>query len=158
MRNSKEDVNELLQCKSCDRWCSHIGKDSWAHHAYESAGWQCVFLPYNTTHETYYVPLPHILHLFAFPLGLLALCLKKLGAVSKAKILDAAWIWTEPHSRRLKLYVDVEKVVLDGKMNVQQRIVAEFVLKSKMCNDCMRSESDHSWGAMIQLRQVGVSC
>jgi nonsense-mediated mRNA decay protein 3 len=127
MQNSKEGVNELLQCKSCDRWCSHIGKDSWAHHQYESA-------------------------------GLLALCLKKLGAVSKAKILDAAWIWTEPHSKRLKLYVDIEKAVLDGKMNVQQRIVAEFVLKNKLCNDCMRSESDHSWGAMIQLRQVGVYC
>jgi nonsense-mediated mRNA decay protein 3 len=123
MQNRKDDVNELLQCKSCDRWCSHIGKDSWVHHPYESA-------------------------------GLLGLCLKKLGAVSKAKILDAAWIWTEPHSKRLKLYVDVEKAVLDGKMNVQQRIVAEFSLKNKMCSDCMRSESDHSWGAMIQLRQV----
>lgn len=85
------------------------------------------------------------------------MCIKKLGAVSKAKILDAAWIWTEPHSKRLKLYVDVEKAVLDGKMNVQQRIMAEFVLKNKMCSECIRSESDHSWGAMIQLRQVGIN-
>ena len=123
LRNEKEDPNELIQCKGCNRWCSHIGKDTWVHHELESA-------------------------------GLLGLCVKKLGAISKARILDAAWIWTEPHSRRLKLYVDVEKPVLDGKMNVQQRVMADFILKSKNCTDCIRSESDHSWGAMIQLRQV----
>lgn len=122
LQNEKEDVNELIQCKSCNKWCSHIGKDTWVYHELESA-------------------------------GLLGLCVKKLGSISKAKILDAAWIWTEPHSRRLKLYVDIEKAVLDGKMKVQQRVVAEFVLKSKHCSDCIRSESDHSWGAMIQLRQ-----
>lgn len=44
MQNSKEDVNELLQCKACDRWCVHVGKDSWAHHPYESAGLNiCIF-------------------------------------------------------------------------------------------------------------------
>ena len=123
MENKNEEFNELIQCKSCDRWCSHIGKDTWVQHQFDSP-------------------------------GLLALCLRRVSSAGKAKILDAAWIWTEPHSRRLKLFVDIEQAVMDGKMNVQQRIVAEFTIKTKMCPDCIRSESDHSWGAVIQLRQV----
>lgn len=34
---------------------------------------------------------------------LLALCLKKLRTLKDVKLVDAGFIWTEPHSRRLKV-------------------------------------------------------
>ncbi|PKU34770.1 hypothetical protein llap_14926 [Limosa lapponica baueri] len=41
---------------------------------------------------------------------LLALCLKKIKAsLSKVRLIDAGFIWTEPHSKRLKLKLTVQK-------------------------------------------------
>ena len=34
---------------------------------------------------------------------LLSLCLKKLKSLQKVKLVDAGFIWTEPHSKRLKV-------------------------------------------------------
>jgi nonsense-mediated mRNA decay protein 3 len=87
--------------------------------------------------------------------GLLNVCLKKVNALSKkdVKILHAAWVWTEPHSRRLKISVDIERGVLDGKVNMTQRFIAEFIVVMKQCPDCARAETDHTWGAMVQIRQ-----
>jgi nonsense-mediated mRNA decay protein 3 len=84
---------------------------------------------------------------------LLAVCLKKIKGLSKTKIINAVWVWTEPHSKRLKIAVDIEKPVLDGKMNIQQRVIIEYIVRNKQCLECIREASDHSWGAMIQLRQ-----
>lgn len=88
--------------------------------------------------------------------GLLAVCLRKVKGLSKAKVLSAAWVWTEPHSMRLKIAVDVEKSVLDGKMQLKQRVIIEFMIKHKQCLDCIRENSDHIWGAQVQLRQKSV--
>ena len=35
---------------------------------------------------------------------LLALCLRKLRGLSKVRIIDASFIWTEPHSRRMYVF------------------------------------------------------
>jgi nonsense-mediated mRNA decay protein 3 len=56
---------------------------------------------------------------------LLQLCLKKLKGLSKVKLIDASFIWTEPHSRRIKIKVVIQKVVLGG-VKVQQPCVIEF--------------------------------
>ena len=87
--------------------------------------------------------------------GLLAMCLKKIPALSngKATLLDAAWVWTEPHSLRLKVKVTFEAGVLDDKVKLKQTAVADFIVKNKQCLDCIREATDHTWGAMIQIRQ-----
>jgi nonsense-mediated mRNA decay protein 3 len=84
--------------------------------------------------------------------GLLALCLKKLR-LDKVHVVDAQWIWTEPHSRRLKIALTIEKAVMDSKVQVQTKLVAEMIHKTRQCEHCVKSESDHSWGACIQIRQ-----
>jgi nonsense-mediated mRNA decay protein 3 len=38
---------------------------------------------------------------------MLALCLKNLKGMKKVKLIDAKFIWTEPHSQRLKVKVTV---------------------------------------------------
>jgi len=37
--------------------------------------------------------------------------LKKLKGLNKVKLVDASWVWTEPHSRRLKVKLTVQKEV-----------------------------------------------
>lgn len=87
--------------------------------------------------------------------GLMTLCLKKIHALSKkdVKVIDCAWIWTEPHSRRLKLSVDIERGILDEKVLLRQRVIIEFVVIIRQCKDCAREETDHTWGALVQIRQ-----
>jgi nonsense-mediated mRNA decay protein 3 len=38
---------------------------------------------------------------------LLALCLKKLTGLNKVRLVDASFVWTEPHSKRIKVKITV---------------------------------------------------
>jgi len=42
---------------------------------------------------------------------LLALCLRKMRGLAKLRLVDASFIWTEPHSKRVKLKVTVQQEV-----------------------------------------------
>lgn len=42
---------------------------------------------------------------------LLALCIKKIKGLTKVKLVDAGFIWTEPHSRRIKVKLTIQKEV-----------------------------------------------
>lgn len=42
---------------------------------------------------------------------LLALCLKKLKGLGKVRLVDAGFIWTEPHSRRVRVKLTIQKEV-----------------------------------------------
>lgn len=65
--------------------------------------------------------------------GLLAVLMKKIAAFSdhKLKVVEAAWVWTEHHSKRLKFVVDIEKGVLDDKVTLRQKVFVEYVIKNK---------------------------
>lgn len=45
---------------------------------------------------------------------LLALLLKKPRGLTSVRLVDASYIWTEPHSRRIKLKLTVQKEVVEG--------------------------------------------
>ena len=42
---------------------------------------------------------------------LLSLCLKKLKGLSKVRLVDASFVWTEPHSKRIKVKLVIQKEV-----------------------------------------------
>lgn len=42
---------------------------------------------------------------------LLAICLRKLKGLSKVRLIDAGFVWTEPHSKRLRVKLTVQKEV-----------------------------------------------
>jgi hypothetical protein len=42
---------------------------------------------------------------------LLAICLKKLKGLNKVRLIDAHFIWTEPHSKRLRISLTIQKEV-----------------------------------------------
>ncbi|XP_067307619.1 60S ribosomal export protein NMD3 [Pseudorasbora parva] len=87
---------------------------------------------------------------------LLALCLKKLKAsMAKVRLIDAGFLWTEPHSKRIKMKLTVQKEVLNGAI-LQQVFVVEFVILHQMCDDCHRVEAKDFWKAVVQVRQKTV--
>jgi len=71
---------------------------------------------------------------------LLALCLKHIPALSaadpKLHLVDAMWIFTEPHSMRLKVRLTVRTEVQN--VMIQQRVAVELIQKWKQCPDCNR--------------------
>ncbi|XP_038052083.1 60S ribosomal export protein NMD3-like [Patiria miniata] len=83
---------------------------------------------------------------------LLALCLKKLKGLSKVRLVDAGFIWTEPHSRRIKLKLSIQREVMGGAV-LEQVFIVEFVVQTQMCPDCHRVEAKDFWKAVVQLRQ-----
>lgn len=87
---------------------------------------------------------------------LLAICLKKLKGLNKVRLVDAAFIWTEPHSRRIKVKLTIQKEVLNGAI-LQQAFVVEFVVNSQMCSDCQRAEAKDYWKSNVQVRQKNSS-
>ena len=83
---------------------------------------------------------------------LMALCLKKLKGLKDVKLIDASFLWTEPHSKRLKVKLQVQAEVLGGAI-LQQTFVVEFVVAYQMCPDCHRTEAKDHWNCLVQVRQ-----
>lgn len=83
---------------------------------------------------------------------LLALCLRKLRGLNKVRVIDAGFIWTEPHSRRIKVKVTVQQEAFAGTI-VQQTFEVEYVVATQQCSECLKSFSPHYWNASIQVRQ-----
>jgi NMD protein affecting ribosome stability and mRNA decay len=78
--------------------------------------------------------------------------LKKITGLNRVKLVDAGFIWTEPHSRRLKVKLTIQKEVLNG-VRLQQVLAIEFLIQNQQCDTCQRSYTEHVWRAMVQVRQ-----
>ncbi|XP_015784502.1 60S ribosomal export protein NMD3 [Tetranychus urticae] len=83
---------------------------------------------------------------------LLTLCLKKLKNLSKVHLTDASFVWTEPHSKRLKVKLTVQQEV-DGGTILQQVFIVEYVVNNQFCDACHRREAKDFWRASVQVRQ-----
>jgi hypothetical protein len=83
---------------------------------------------------------------------LLALCLKKVTGLKECKLVDAGFVWTEPHSRRIKVKLTIQKE-LDSGAKLQQAFVIEYTVNPQQCDVCQRSYTNNTWGTCVQLRQ-----
>ncbi|KAI8328959.1 NMD3 family-domain-containing protein [Chlamydoabsidia padenii] len=83
---------------------------------------------------------------------LLTLCLKKLKGLSKVRLLDAGFIWTEPHSRRIKVKLTIQKEVFANTV-LQQIFQVEYVVAGQQCDECTRMAAQNTWKAVVQVRQ-----
>eukprot|EP00538_Stauroneis_constricta_P012965 CAMPEP_0119549374 /NCGR_PEP_ID=MMETSP1352-20130426/3082_1 /TAXON_ID=265584 /ORGANISM="Stauroneis constricta, Strain CCMP1120" /LENGTH=600 /DNA_ID=CAMNT_0007594907 /DNA_START=115 /DNA_END=1917 /DNA_ORIENTATION=- len=87
---------------------------------------------------------------------LMQIALKHVPVLSNASkrnlhVVDAIWVWTEPHSRRLKIRLTIRTEI--ERVQVQQRVMVEFKTDWKMCSQCNREYTNRTWQAMVQLRQ-----
>jgi nonsense-mediated mRNA decay protein 3 len=83
---------------------------------------------------------------------LLALCLRKLRGLNKVRIIDASFLWTEPHSKRVKVKITVQQEAFEGAI-VQQTFEVEYVVAGQQCPDCAKSYTANVWRASVQVRQ-----
>lgn len=63
---------------------------------------------------------------------LLAICLRKLTGLNKVRIIDASFIWTEPHSRRVKVKITIQQEAFEGTI-VQQTFEVEYSVHNQQC-------------------------
>ena len=69
----------------------------------------------------------------------------------QVKLVDAGFIWTEPHSRRLKVKLTIQAEVLNGAI-LQQTFVVEYVVETHMCPDCTKTAANpNTWTACVQV-------
>ncbi|GEQ69288.1 hypothetical protein JCM33374_g2959 [Metschnikowia sp. JCM 33374] len=83
---------------------------------------------------------------------LLAICLRRLKGLSKVRLVDASFIWTEPHSRRIRVKLAVQGEALQNTI-VQQTFEVEYVVIAMQCPDCAKSFTTNTWRATVQIRQ-----
>jgi nonsense-mediated mRNA decay protein 3 len=62
------------------------------------------------------------------------------------RLIDASFIWTEPHSKRLKMKLTIQKEVFAATI-LQQIFQIEAVVAGLQCNDCTRIMAQNTWKA-----------
>ncbi|VDK20440.1 unnamed protein product, partial [Anisakis simplex] len=84
---------------------------------------------------------------------LMSLALKKIkSTLAKVRLTDASFVWTEPHSKRIKVKLTIQKEILSGSI-LQQSFIVEFVVLNQMCDECRQAEAKDFWRACVQIRQ-----
>lgn len=82
---------------------------------------------------------------------LLTLCLKHIPRLNKHNIVDAGFIWTEPHSMRLIVKLKFKQDV--NGVTIQQKKEVNFQIQWRQCSDCNREFTNQTWKAVVQVRQ-----
>ena len=62
------------------------------------------------------------------------------------KLINAKWIWTEPHSRVIKIEITVQAEILQGTV-IEKTFMAEFKIINLQCEDCAKVYTPHIWTA-----------
>lgn len=84
---------------------------------------------------------------------LLTFCIKRLKNINKVRLVDAGFIWTEPHSKRIKVKLKIQKEVVNGAI-LEQAYVVEYTVEDHMCEKCSRvAANPDQWIACVQVRQ-----
>lgn len=84
---------------------------------------------------------------------LMGLCLQHVnGLGKKVRLTDAVWIWTEPHSMRLKVKLTVQSELQKGTV-LQQSFAVEFIVRNQQCIECQAEFRQGSWKSLVQVRQ-----
>ncbi|KAL3765597.1 hypothetical protein ACHAWO_003889 [Cyclotella atomus] len=119
----------LHQCRGCQRWHCEAGK--WIGCDLESR-------------------------------ELMTLCLNNVSGLKqkrkdgsgggRVRLVDAAWVWTEPHSMRLKIRLTIQREVVTGTI-LQQSFLVIFIVRNQQCIECQAAFRQGSWKSLVQVRQ-----
>lgn len=84
---------------------------------------------------------------------LMTLCLKKIRGLAKYNLVDASFLWTEPHSKRLKLKITLQKEIFANTV-IQQTVQIDYEVLWQQCPTCQKvATGQPQWDAVVQLRQ-----
>jgi len=79
------------------------------------------------------------------------LCLSKIKGLNKVQLIDSSFVWTEPHSKEIKLKLTVQKEL--NKSLISTSFIVIFKEDWTQCEDCKKTFTPHIWRAVVQLRQ-----
>lgn len=83
---------------------------------------------------------------------MMSFCLSKLKSFShKFKIIDSSFIFTEPHSRIIKIKITIQKEL--DKNLVTQDVIINYKEENILCRDCQKLQTPHIWVSCVQIRQ-----
>ncbi|XP_073001136.1 uncharacterized protein [Typha latifolia] len=69
------------------------------------------------------------------------------------RLVHAEFVFTEPHSKRIRLRLRVQQEALNGAI-LEQPHVVEFTIHDRLCDSCSRAQANpDQWVAAVQLRQ-----
>ena len=79
------------------------------------------------------------------------LCLSKIKGLNKVQLIDSSFVWTEPHSKEVKIKLTIQKEI--NKSLISTSFIVEFKEEWTQCEDCKKTFTPHIWRACVQLRQ-----
>ena len=83
---------------------------------------------------------------------MMKLCLSRIKSYDKkVKIIDSNFIYTEPHSKIIKIKITIQKEI--EKNILSQDLIIEFKEKWNLCRDCQKLQTPHTWASCVQIRQ-----
>lgn len=82
---------------------------------------------------------------------IMQLCLSKIKGLAKVKLVDTSFVWTEPHSKIIKIKLTVQKEM--NKNLVESSFIVEYKVDWTQCDDCKKTFTPHIWNASVQIRQ-----
>lgn len=77
---------------------------------------------------------------------LLIYLIKRNTSLDKFEIVDSNFIYTEEHSKRMRISVTIED------NGVREDILINYSIKNKQCSDCEKVEAKQHWKAIVQVR------
>eukprot|EP00792_Barthelona_sp_PAP020_P004952 TRINITY_DN2426_c0_g1_i1.p2 TRINITY_DN2426_c0_g1~~TRINITY_DN2426_c0_g1_i1.p2 ORF type:complete len:451 (+),score=108.19 TRINITY_DN2426_c0_g1_i1:31-1353(+) len=83
---------------------------------------------------------------------LLSILLKRVKGLKGLKLVDAEFVWTEPHSKHLEILIKVRKTVF-GRAVLEQTCCLNYSIRDIMCDDCVKEGLNINWEAKVQVRQ-----
>jgi nonsense-mediated mRNA decay protein 3 len=82
---------------------------------------------------------------------MMQLILGKIKGLNKVKLVDSSFVWTEPHSKIIKLKLTVQKEM--NKSLVETSFIVEWKVEWTQCDDCKKTFTPHLWNSSVQIRQ-----
>lgn len=82
---------------------------------------------------------------------MMAFLISRLKGLKQVKLIDSNFIWTEPHSKRKKIKLTLQKEF--NNTLLQTAIICEFTEEWTQCDDCKKTFTPHLWNASCQVRQ-----
>ena len=79
------------------------------------------------------------------------LCLSKIKGLNKVQVIDSSFVWTEPHSKEIKIKITIQKEL--NKSLISTSFIITFKEDWTQCEDCKKAFTPHQWRAVVQLRQ-----
>ncbi len=82
---------------------------------------------------------------------MMQLILSKIKGLNKVKLVDSSFVWTEPHSKIIKIKLTVQKEM--NRTLVETSFIVEFKVEWTQCDDCKKTFTPHIWNSSCQIRQ-----